>query len=237
MPPLIEIKDLSYAYPDGTVALKNLSLTLEAGESLGLIGPNSAGKSTLLLHLNGLLLNEKNHIFIDNIKLGKNNLPVIRGLVGLVFQDPQHQLFMPTVFDDVAFGPINMGLPKVEVIAAVDAALTLVDMPSARHRSSHHLSYGEQKRIALATVLSMNPRILALDEPSSNLDPRHRWELINFLKNLKITKVIATHDLELVRELCTKVAVLNQGEIKAFGPASDILGNRFLLKDNYLEKP
>ncbi len=236
MSPLIEIKDLSYAYPDGNLALENVSLEVEEGDCIGLIGPNGAGKSTLLLHMNGIL-HGNNQILIEGMEITPETICQVREKVALVFQDPEHQLFMPSVYEDVAFGPVNMGWSKDKVNWQVDLALQEVDMLSAKHRSSHHLSFGEKKRISLATVLSMKPKILVLDEPSSNLDPKHRWELIDLLKNLNITKLIATHDLELVSILCNKVAILNRGLLKAFGPASEILSNKDLLVSYDLAKP
>jgi cobalt/nickel transport system ATP-binding protein len=236
MSPLIEIKDLSYMYPDGTLALENISLDVEEGDCIGLIGPNGAGKSTFLLHMNGIL-HGHNQILIDNLEITPDTIRQVREKVALVFQDPEHQLFMPSVYEDIAFGPINMGWSKDNVNWQVDLALQEVDMLSAKHRSSHHLSFGEKKRISLATVLSMKPKILVLDEPSSNLDPKHRWELIDLMKNLNITKIIATHDLQLVSILCNKVALLNRGRLKAFGPTEEILGNKDLLISYDLAKP
>ncbi|KPK40979.1 MAG: cobalt ABC transporter ATP-binding protein [Omnitrophica WOR_2 bacterium SM23_29] len=232
----IEIKGLNYSYPDGTKALSNVSLDVFGEESLGIIGPNGAGKSTLLLHLNGILRGNS-YIKIFGMEVKDENLPQIRSKVGLVFQDPENQLFMPTVFDDVAFGPINMGLSKDEVKASVSEALKKVDMPDFTKRMSYHLSFGEKKRISIATVLSMKPKILVLDEPSSNLDPKHRRELINFLKELKLTKVIATHDLELVLETCSRVIVLDKGRLIAMGNTLDIFRDRPLLEAHNLEVP
>lgn len=236
MSPLIEIKDLSYTYPDGNVGLENVSLEVEEGDCIGLIGPNGAGKSTLLLHLNGILRGN-NQILVDGLEITAETLPRIREKVALVFQDPEHQLFMPTVYEDIAYGPINLGWSKDKVNWQVDLALQEVDMLTAKLRSSHHLSFGEKKRIALATVLSMKPKILVLDEPSSNLDPKHRWEMIDLFKKLNITKIIATHDLEMVSTLCNKVALLNRGRLKAFGPAAEILDNKDLLISYDLAKP
>lgn len=228
MSPLIEIKDLSYTYPDGNVGLENISFEAEEGDCIGLIGPNGAGKSTLLLHLNGIL-HSHNQILIEGLEITPDTISQIREKVALVFQDPEHQLFMPTVYEDIAYGPINLGWSKDKVNWQVDLALQEVDMLMAKHRSSHHLSFGEKKRIALATVLSMRPKILGLDEPSSNLDPKHRWEMIDLFKNLNITKLIATHDLEMVSVLCNKVALLNRGRLKAFGPTEEIINNKDLL--------
>ena len=231
---VIEIKDLSYAYPDGTKALRDINLDVFEGESIGIIGPNGAGKSTLLLHLNGILKGNS-HIKILNLEMNDKNLSRIRSKVGLVFQDPDNQLFMPTVFDDVAFGPINMMLPKDKVIASVNEALKEVDMLSSIGRVSHHLSFGEKKRISIATILSMKPEILVLDEPSSNLDPRHRRDLINLLKELKLTKIIATHDLDLVLEIASRTVLLDKGNIIAIDNTLNILRNKTLLEAHDLE--
>jgi cobalt/nickel transport system ATP-binding protein len=233
---VIEIKDLSYVYPDGTEALRDISLEVSEGESLGIIGPNGAGKSTLLLHLNGILGGD-GYIRIFGLEVNDKNLAWVRSKVGLVFQDPDNQLFMPTVFDDVSFGPINMKLPKSEVENSVDEALKEVDMLKVIRRPSHHLSFGEKKRVSIATVLSMKPQILALDEPSSNLDPKHRRNLINFLKNLKLTKIIATHDLDLVLETCLRVALIDKGKIIAIGDTLEVLKNKSLLEAHDLEMP
>ncbi|RLG13305.1 cobalt ABC transporter ATP-binding protein [Candidatus Pacearchaeota archaeon] len=232
----IEIRDLSYAYPDGTVALSDINLDVIEGESIGIIGPNGAGKSTLLLHLNGLLQNNSG-IKIFGEKIIQSNLPQIRRKVGLVFQDPDNQLFMPTVFDDVAFGPINMSFSKEEINNLVDEALKKVDMLKFKNHPSHHLSFGEKKRISLATVLSMKPEILVLDEPASNLDPRSRRQLIQFLNRLTITKIIATHDLDLVLETCGRVILLHGGRLVSEGDTLDILKDKDLLEKHSLEVP
>lgn len=224
----ILIKDLSFSYPDGTAALRGISLEVAAGESLGLIGCNGAGKSTLLLHLNGIL-NGNSPVTILGDEISAKTLPRIRARVGMIFQDPDNQLFMPTVAEDVGFGPVNMGMSGLEVDRAVERALAQVDMPGFEQRSPHHMSIGEKKRIAIATVLSMKPEILALDEPSSNLDPRHRRELITLLNSLRLTKVISTHDLDFVRETCSRVALMQDGRIAAVGAAPGILDNASLL--------
>lgn len=229
----IEVNNLSYSYPDGLTALKNISMDLFDGESLGIIGPNGAGKSTFLLHLNGILTGSGD-IKILGADVSEKNIKFIRSKVGLVFQDPDSQLFMPTVYEDVAFGPINMGMGKPSVKAAVESALQEVDMSTCSKRLSHHLSFGEKKRVSIATVLSMNPEILVLDEPSSNLDPKHRRHLIEFLNQLKLTKVIATHDLDLVKHCCTKVAIFDSGELKAFGSVEEIVENEQLLDEHGL---
>ncbi len=233
---IIEVKNLSYSYPDGTPALKDISLEVFEGETLGIIGPNGAGKSTFLLHLNGILKG-KGYIKVLDMDFNDKNLKKIRSKVGMVFQDPDNQLFMPTVFEDVAYGPLNMDMTKVEVEEAVINALKKVDMLYAMKRISHHLSFGEKKRVSISTVLSMNPEVLVLDEPSSNLDPKHRRELINLLKSLEITKIIATHDLDMVLDLCSRVILFNKGTIVADGETIKILNDKELLESNDLETP
>jgi cobalt/nickel transport system ATP-binding protein len=195
---------------------------------VAIIGPNGAGKSTLLLHLNGIL-HSNGAVMIFAKQVNDENLRWVRSQVGLVFQNPDDQLFSPTVFDDVAFGPINMGYSKEEVGNSVTRALDWVGMAGYEPRSPHHLSVGEKKRIAIATVLSMSPEILVLDEPTSNLDPRSRWSLTTLLKKLPMTKIVATHDLELVRALCPRAIVVDQGRVIADGVTSDILADNALL--------
>jgi len=233
---VIEIKDLNYVYPDGKIALQNINLDVFQGESLGIIGPNGAGKSTLLLHLNGILRGNT-PIKVSGLEINDKNLPSVRSKVGLVFQDPDNQLFMPKVFEDVAFGPLNMGLSEEQVEGRARGALEEVDMLDCTERSPHHLSYGQKKRVSIATVLSMHPQILAMDEPTSNLDPKHRRSLINFLKQLALTKIIATHDLDLVLEVCARVVLLDEGKLIISGEAPDILRNKILLEAHSLELP
>lgn len=224
----IRIEHLSYCYPDGQQALSDISLTVNAGESVALIGPNGAGKSTLLLHLNGILHNN-GAVRIFGEHIDDSNLKRIRCKVGLIFQNPDDQLFSSTVFDDVAFGPINMAYPEAEVRERVKRALEWTGMAGYEKRSPYHLSIGEKKRIAIATVLSMDPEILALDEPTSSLDPRSKWSLISLLKGLPLTKIVATHDLELVRALCTRTVILDHGKIIADGATERILSDIALL--------
>lgn len=233
---VIEIKGLNYSYPAGTEALKNINLDVFEGESLGIIGPNGAGKTTLLLHLNGILRGNS-HIRVLERETEDRNLPWIRSKVGLVFQDPDDQLFMPTVFDDVAFGPINMDLDKEKVRNLVKEALRAVGMEDTDNRLSHHLSFGEKKRVSIATILSMGPEILVLDEPSSNLDPKARQHLIDLLKGFRFTKIIAGHDLELILEICNRVAVLDKGAIVTEGDTKNILSNKSLMELHNLEVP
>jgi cobalt/nickel transport system ATP-binding protein len=226
---VIEIKDLSFNYPDGQQGLKSVDLNISAGENVAVIGANGAGKSTLLLHLNGILRGNST-VRICGLDVEEKSLKEIRKRVGLVFQDAEDQLFSLTVFDDVAFGPINMGYSESEVKQRVTKAMDWVGMAGYEQRSPHHLSVGEKKRIAIATVLSLNPEILVIDEPTSNLDPRSKWSLIELLQQLPMTKIIATHDLELVRALCDRVLVMDEGRIVADGNKGDILDDVALLK-------
>ncbi|UCD08185.1 MAG: ATP-binding cassette domain-containing protein [Dehalococcoidales bacterium] len=233
MEEVIKIENLSFTYPDGRQALSNICLTITRGDLVAIIGPNGAGKSTLLQHLNGIL-HSNGAICILGKTLEKNNIRWIRSKVGVVFQNPDDQLFSPTVFDDVAFGPINIGYTKEEVNDAVKEALERVGMSDFEQRSPHHLSLGEKKRIAIATVLSMSPEILVFDEPTSNLDPKAKGSIIQLFKQLPATKIIATHDLDLVRSLCPRTVILNSGTIAADGATSEILANHSLLKENDL---
>lgn len=233
---VVKVTALQFAYPDGHVALRGVSFHLCAGDKVALVGPNGAGKSTLMLQLNGILQGQ-GEIEISGMRLTRDNLPVIRAMVGLVFQNPDDQLFSPTVFEDVAFGPLHMGLPEPEVIARVDSALEAVRMTSYRDRLSHHLSVGEKKRIAIATVLSMNPSILILDEPSAGLDPRARRTIINLLRDLPITMLISTHDMRMVQELFPRTIVMDNGQVVADGRTSEILDDEKFLYEHGLEKP
>jgi cobalt/nickel transport system ATP-binding protein len=225
---VVEVKNLSFSYPDGQPALTDVNLTITQGDTLAIIGPNGAGKSTLLLHLNGILRSNGTVRLLGRL-VDDKNLRWVRSKVGLVFQNPDDQLFSPTVFDDVAFGPVNMGYPEAEVRRAVERALGLVGVSGYEKRSPHHLSLGEKKWIAIATVLSMSPEILVIDEPTSNLDPRGKWSLISVLKGLPGTKVIASHDLELVRVVCHRVVILDQGRVVADGATEDIMTDKQLL--------
>jgi len=225
---VIEIKNLNYTYPDGTLALENITLDIFKGDSVGIIGPNGSGKTTFLLHLNGIF-NGNSSVKVCGLSVSEN-LNDIRRKVGLVFQDPDDQLFMQTVFDDVAFGPINMELESGEIQKRVDKALGSMDMGDYKERISHHLSFGEKKRISLATVLSMNPEILVLDEPTGNLDPKHRKDLINFLRDMDVTKVIATHDMDMVLSICNKIVIMDKGRIAALDATENIFRNNELLR-------
>jgi cobalt/nickel transport system ATP-binding protein len=226
----IEVEDLIFSFPDGTLALDGVSFSVQEGECLGLIGSNGAGKTTLLLHLNGILRG-RGIVRILGEEVTDKNLAQIRKAVGLVFQDPDAQLFMPSVFDDVAFGPLHMDLRKEEIEKRVDKALLSVDMQAAAEKISHHLSFGEKKRVSIATVLSMDPKILVLDEPTSNLDPRHRTQLIEILKSVRVTKIIASHDLDMIARLTDRLLFLQDGKIVENGPTREILSNSRLLKE------
>lgn len=232
----IEVKALSYWYPDGTRALEDVSLTVYRGECLGVIGPNGAGKTTLLLHLNGVLQGT-GEIRVFGTPVDRTTLRTVRQQVGLVFQDPDDQLFMPTVFDDVAFGPVNMGCAMDEVMQRVARALSFVGMTGCERKPAHHLSFGEKKRVSIATVLAMDPQVLVLDEPTSSLDPRARRNLIRLLKCLSLTRVIATHDIHLVAELCGRCLVLDGGRVAACGPTHELLTDKTLLEAHGLEVP
>jgi len=233
---IVRIDNLFFCYPDGQQALTDINLTIHQGETVALIGPNGAGKSTLLLHLNGIL-RSNGVVRVLGRPVDDKNLRWVRSKVGLVFQNPDDQLFSSTVFEDVAFGPINMGYSEAEVRQSVTRALDWVGMTGYEQRSPHHLSVGEKKRIAIATVLSMAPEILVIDEPTSNLDPGGKWSLIGLLRRLPITKIVASHDMELVQAMCHRAIVLNHGQVIADGTTSHILADRPLLVANGLAPP
>ena len=233
---VIEVDNLVYAYPDGRQALKGVSLTVREGEKVAVTGPNGAGKSTLCLHLNGIL-NGDGMVRVMDMEVTDRHLGAIRAKVGLVFQDPDDQLFSPTVFEDVAFGPLHTGLPEDEVRRRVRWALAQVGMEGFEDRMPHHLSLGERKRIAMATVLSMDPAILVLDEPTSELDPRSRRSLIQLLRELPQTMLVASHDMRLVRDLCPRTVILDEGHIVADGPTHRLLADVELLERHGLEQP
>jgi cobalt/nickel transport system ATP-binding protein len=234
---LVEVKDLQYSYPDGTSVLRGVSFRITHGEAVAIIGANGAGKSTLLLQLNGCLLPQAGTVRIGDFPLTKDTLPYVRRTVGMVFQDPDDQLFMPIVHDDVAFGPLNLGLPTEEVEERVRSALATVGALHLQDRPPYRLSGGEKRAVAIASVLSMSPNILVMDEPTSYLDPQTRRHLIELLKTFKHTLIIATHDLDLVLDLCSRTIILQNGQVAADGPALDILQNGELLEASGLEKP
>lgn len=234
---IVQARALSYAYPDGQQALKNLNFSIHHGESVGVIGSNGAGKSTLLLHLNGVLKPTAGEVRIGDFPVCKATLAQVRRSVGLVFQEPDDQLFMPTVYDDVAFGPINMGLPADEVSAQVAQALATVGAGHLAQRPPYRLSGGEKRSVAIAAVLAMSPSILVMDEPSAGLDPAARRRLINLLKGFNHTRIIATHDLDLVLDLCSRVLVMRDGSIEADGSPEAIFADAELLERCHLELP
>ncbi len=237
MTPSLRISGLAFAYPDGYQALFGVNLEIAKGERVALLGPNGAGKTTLVLHLNGLLSGGEGTVEVAGLPVEKQNFAEIRRRVGVVFQDPDDQLFMPTVRDDVAFGPANMGLSGSDLDARVDEALAQVAMSEYADRPPHHLSFGQRRRVAVATVLAMHPEILVLDEPSSNLDPASRRELADILRSLDITLFMVTHDLPYALELCPRSVVLSEGVVVADGPTRDILLNDPLMRANRLELP
>ena len=236
-PPALDVRGVAYAYPDGHTALRHVDLTIAPGERVALLGPNGAGKTTLILHLNGILLPAAGEVRVGGLPVTKPNLKEVRRRVGVVFQDPDDQLFMPTVRDDVAFGPANLGARGAELDRQVDEALAAVGMADAADRPPHHLSFGQRRRVALATVLAMDPQVLVLDEPTSNLDPAARRDLADILLALPVAAVIATHDLPYALELCPRTVVLDDGEVVADGPTADILADADLLAAHRLELP
>jgi cobalt/nickel transport system ATP-binding protein len=238
--PTLRIEDLAFAYPDGNQALYGVNLSINKGERVALLGPNGAGKTTLVMHLNGIHPTGHGRVMVAGKIVDpsdKVGIKEIRAKVGIVFQDPDDQLFMPTVGEDVAFGPYNMGARGAELEQIVDEALNLVGMAEFKERPPHHLSFGQRRRVAVATVLAMKPEILVLDEPSSNLDPASRRELADILRSLDITIVMVTHDLPYAFELCERSVILSGGIIVADSETSKILKNENLLKTHRLELP
>ncbi len=234
---IVKADHLFYTYPDGTMGINGISFTITHGESVALVGANGAGKSTLLLHLNGCLTSAKGEIRIGDYPLTPQTLKEARRSVGMVFQDPDDQLFMPTVFDDVAFGPMSLGLPEKEVEERVTQALDTVGAAHLKHRPPYKLSGGEKRAVAIATILATSPEILVMDEPTSNLDPLSRKRLISLLQSFEHTKIIATHDLDMALDVCERTIVLYKGTITADGPTLDIFNNEDLLLKSGLEKP
>ncbi|MEV0227919.1 ABC transporter ATP-binding protein [Nonomuraea sp. NPDC050786] len=233
----LEVRQLAYAYPDGTQALFGVDLSIARGERVALLGPNGAGKTTLVMHLNGILTAGHGSVTVAGTPVRKDTLKEVRQRVGLVFQDPDDQLFMPTVRDDVAFGPANAGLRGEDLDRVVKDALERVGMLEAADRPPHHLSFGQRRRVAVATVLAMSPEILVLDEPSSNLDPAARRELAEILRSLDVTVLMVTHDLPYALELCERSLILSGGVIAADGPTRELLSDAELLAEHRLELP
>ncbi len=257
--PAVRVLGLTYRYPDGRAALRGVDLTIMAGESIALVGPNGAGKSTLLLHLNGILPGSARgagqplhahgasskgggekpapSVWIDGLEVNPKNAPEVRRRVGLLFQDPDDQLFSTTVIEDVAFGPLNLGRSKAQARAIALDCLARVDLAEAADRAPHHLSFGERKRACLAGVLACEPTVLVMDEPTANLDPRARRRFLALIRGLPSTKLIATHDLEMALELCNRAVILDGGRVVANGLTRNILGDPNLLEAHGLEMP
>lgn len=233
----VRLQGVEFAYPDGTSALNGVDLVIEAGERVAILGPNGGGKTTLALHLNGILAPEAGSLTVGDLAVVEANYPEVRRMVGLVFQDPNDQLFMPTVREDVAFGPANLGLTGDALKERVETALDVVAGRAFADRPPHHLSGGEKRRAALATVLAMEPDVVVFDEPSSGLDPAGRRELIETLSELPMTQLIITHDLPLALELCPRSVIMNQGRIVADAPTRELLRDAELLAANRLEAP
>lgn len=236
-PLALDVSGLAYAYPDGRQALYGVDLTIAHKERVALLGPNGAGKTTLILHLNGILSGGLGSVRVGGLDVTKGNLQEVRRRVGIVFQDPDDQLFMPTVAEDVGFGPANLGLRGEELRARVDQALAQVGMSDQAERAPHHLSFGQRRRVAVATVLAMHPEVMVLDEPSSNLDPASRRELAEILVGLDVTTLVVTHDLPYALQLCPRAVVLSGGRVVADGPTRDLLRDEELLHEHRLELP
>lgn len=233
----LEISNLTYEYPDGYKALNGISFNLDKGDSLGILGPNGAGKTTLILHLNGILGAMDSSIKLDNMEFIEDNLAQIRKTVGVVFQDPDDQLFMPTVLEDVMFGPKNFGFSDEASMKNAVEALNMVGMNKYQNKAPHHLSFGQKRKVAIASVLASKPQLLVLDEPSSNLDPSSRRELIDILLSLEISIILVTHDLPMALEICPRSIVVNGGSITQDGITKELLTNDKIMKENRLELP
>ena len=234
---IVEFKDVSFRYPDGTEALKGINFRITHGESVGVVGANGAGKSTLLQHMNGYLMPTSGRVIIGDLSLTGKTRREIRRKVGIVFQNPDDQLFMPTVFDDVAFGPLNLGMDEASIRERVCKALNRVNSLALQDKPPHHLSCGQKSAVAIASVMAMEPDILAMDEPAANLDPKSRRSLITLLKTFRHSKIIASHDLDLILDVCERCIVIGDGVVVADGPSAEILSNRTLLEENSLELP
>lgn len=233
----IEVDHLDYHYEDGTPALCDVSFIISHGMRVALLGPNGAGKSTLIEHLNGIILAQEGRVLIEDVVISPDTLATVRERVGIVFQDPDNMLFMTSIAQDIAFGPLNLGLSDSEVEQRTSDALAAVSLSEKRDKPGMHLSFGQKKRAALATVLSMSPRVLVLDEPTSNLDPRAKRNMSELLANLDITLLVATHDMELAWNMCDTAIVLDEGKIVCMGDAHEIMSNETLMLEHGLEVP
>lgn len=234
---MIAIEGLSFSYPDGTRAIDRMDLRITEGSSLGIVGANGAGKSTLVNHLNGYHLPREGSISIGGISVNKKNLDRIHKMVGLLFQNPDDQLFMARLYDDVAFGPENLGLPRADIATLVEESLRELNLWELRDKPPAHLSQGQKRFASFAAVLVMKPEVIVMDEPTADLDPKNRRQLINLVNGLAITKITVSHDLDFIWDTCQRVCIMNRGRVVADGPTRDILGNRELLEANSLELP
>ncbi|MGE4272724.1 MAG: energy-coupling factor ABC transporter ATP-binding protein [Desulfitobacterium sp.] len=234
---MTEVRDLEYIYPDGHKAIKGMTFAIHHGESVGIIGANGAGKSTLLMLLMGVLFPSQGEVRVGEVLVTKKTLPIVRQRMGMVFQNPDDQLFMNTVYEDVAFGPRNYGLDEQEVEKRVLQALEMVGIPHLKDRAPYKLSGGEKRAAAIAAVLSLQPDILIMDEPSSALDPKSRRRLMKMLQTFDHTKIITSHDMDMVYELCDRIIIIHQGVVAADGPTAEILANAKLLDACGLEMP
>ncbi len=233
----VDFSNVIFRYPDGTKALNGVTFRITHGEAVGIVGANGAGKSTILMHMNGHILPSSGSVTVGGLKLDKSTRQEIRRKVGIIFQNPDDQLFMPTVFDDVAFGPLNLGMTPELVQERVTEALNAVNSLALRDKPPHHLSSGQKSAVAIASVLAMDPDILVMDEPAANLDPRSRRTLIDLLKGFVHTRVIASHDLDMILDVCSRCIVIRNGSVVADGPSADILSNKALMEENNLELP
>jgi len=236
-PPALDVRGLSFAYPDGRQVLYDVHLRVAAGERVALLGPNGAGKTTLVLHLNGILTAGRGSIHVAGVKVGPDTVLEVRRRVGIVFQDPDDQLFMPTVAEDVAFGPANLGLRGDGLRRRVEEALAAVGMADYAERPPHHLSFGQRRRVAVATVLAMHPEVLVLDEPSSNLDPSSRRELAAIVQSLPVAVLMVTHDLPYAWQLCPRAVLMDDGRVVADGATAELIADERLLAAHRLELP
>jgi len=233
----LELRQVSYQYPDGTAALTDVSVLIRHEQRVALLGPNGAGKSTLIGHLNGIIETQVGTVLVEDVPLTDATLSVVRQRVGVVFQDPDNMLFMTSIADDIAFGPRNLGLHESQVHDRVTRAIAAVGLTGLENKPGMHLSFGQKKRAALAAVLAMEPAVLVLDEPTSNLDPRGRREMLELVRSLDVTLLVATHDLEAAWELCGRALVIDEGRLVADGDAHDILRDRDLMLSHGLEVP